>query len=118
MKNPRGLRVWPGPGTVVRLTGYFLKSTGQQLGNEGLKRWKVVDNCGFPNCPCRRMVAGESTGSRSHGPSFYLVPVDEPLPRERYEDIISTRDDGQFMRHVNAANLEIVGGKPQAADYP
>jgi hypothetical protein len=46
------------------------------------------------------------------------VPVDEPLPRERYEDIISTRDDGQFMRHVNAANLEIVGGKPQAADYP
>lgn len=53
-------------------------------------------------------MAGESTGSRSHGPSFSLVPVDEPLPPEGYEDIISTRDDGRFMRHIAAVHLENV----------
>ena len=37
------------PGTRVRLTGRFLKSTGQQAGDEGSKVWTVrACKCGQP----------------------------------------------------------------------
>lgn len=29
-------------GSTVRLTGKFLRSTGQQVGGEGTKRWQVL----------------------------------------------------------------------------
>jgi hypothetical protein len=106
----RGLRVWPAPGTTVRLTGYFLRCTGQQAGGEGTKRWRVVRDCGVPGCTCHDERPGDLTAS------FTLVPVDEPLPREGYEDVVSTRPDGRLMRHINAANLEVVGAPPRAAD--
>lgn len=33
------------PGDRVKLTGKFLKSTGQQAGPEGQRVWTVVGNC-------------------------------------------------------------------------
>jgi hypothetical protein len=108
--NRRGLRVWPSPGAVVRLTGHFSRCTGQQASSEGRKRWRVVQDCGIPGCTCHAERPGDLTAS------FTLVPVDEPLPREGFEDVQSTRPDGRLMRHISAANLEVVGAPPRAAD--
>jgi len=37
------------PGTKVRLTGKFLKNTGQQRGDEGVREFTVVE-CGCASC--------------------------------------------------------------------
>jgi hypothetical protein len=53
------------PGDRVRLTGAFLRSTGQHTGPEGLSRWRVVQcDCGL----CRRggFTAVDEQGE--HGP--------------------------------------------------
>ena len=98
-----GLKVLPPPGTTVRLTGIFLKNTGQHRGGEGASRWKVLpwSESGFP---------GPASDS--------FVVVNEPQDPSYYSDITSTRSDGQFMRLINKGNLEIVGAKPKAEDYP
>jgi hypothetical protein len=105
MSKQRGLKVAPPAGTKVRLTGYFLKCTGQVKGGEGGKRWTVLAPyaCGFGpfNCGCE---------------DGHLVAVDEEISRIGYEDITSTRTDGKLMRHIALANLEIVGAPPKAAD--
>lgn len=108
MSKQRGLKTAPPAGTKVRLTGYFLKCTGQVTGGEGSKRWTVLaaGDCGFGDmCLCR-------TGR--------FVAVDEPLSDEdrkaAYGDIKSTRADGRLMRSINIGNLEIVGAPPKAAD--
>ncbi len=67
----------PFPGTRVRLTGDFLRNTGQIAGGEGLSRWTtVLCTCGL--CKTGRFVA-----------------VDEP-----------STDDPNRSRHINAGNLE------------
>jgi hypothetical protein len=101
-----GLRVRPPVGTKVRLTGKFLQSTGQQTGSEGTSRWLTVD-CGKDSgCDCE--------------PS-YLVAVNEPHlcgtdPRG-YEDVLP-EVRARMWRHIALANLEIIGAKPKAEDYP
>lgn len=68
------------PGDRVKLTGQFLRSTGQATGGEGRKVWTVVScTCGL----CKR---------ETH------VAVDEFMP---FED-----DDGNPMRrHFHQENL-------------
>ena len=79
------------PGTRVRLTGTFLRSTGQLAGGEGASKWTIVA------CDCA--LCADRT------PGWRFVAVDEP-----------GFDGGQ--RHFNAANLEAIGSRPRAANYP
>lgn len=46
----------PTPGTKVRLTGEFLRNTGQQVGGEGLSRW-IVQECNCGMCGLGRFIA-------------------------------------------------------------
>jgi hypothetical protein len=103
--SKRGLAVKPPPGTRVRLTGIFLKNTGQQRGGEGSSIWTVIPDSesGFP---------GPQLGGD-------FVTVNEPVAdQSMWADIQSTRPDGRFMRKLNIHNLQIVGAKPKAEDYP
>jgi hypothetical protein len=105
MSKQRGLKVAPPAGTKVRLTGYFLKCTGQQCGPEGLARWTVIP-------------AGESGFGVDDRAGFVFVnePVDVETQRALWSDIKSTRADGRLMRTIAIGNLEIVGAPPKAAD--
>jgi hypothetical protein len=106
--QPRGLLSRPAVGARVRLTGVFLRNTGQQLGGEGESRWLVVA------CPCRG--CDDWSGPNAHP----LVALDEPHEAQRdprgYEDLAPW--ERPRWRHVAACNLEIVGAPPRAADYP
>ena len=83
-------------GAKVRLTGTFLKSTGQQCGPEGLSVWTVVANDG----------------------DFVLVnePHDEEYRKHMWGDL--PESERPKWRRINRANLQIVGAKPKASDYP
>lgn len=81
------------PGTKVRLTGAFLKSTGQVAGGEGSSVWTLVP------CSC-------DLCARNNEKLGYFVAVNEP------------RYDSEGPRHFNAANLEAVRAKPRAMNYP
>ena len=99
----RGLK--PGevkPGDVVRLTGYFLKCTGQVTGSEGSKRWTVRA------CACELCTGGD------------FVCTDEEYDREYRADMWGDlpEDERPKYRHVNRGNLQRVGSKPRAADQP
>lgn len=100
----RGLQSVPPPGTRVRLTGYFLKATGQQRGSEGVSKWKVVA------CPCPLCASGN------------YVAVDEPTPQEvlrtTYSDIPKSdyAKEGVLWRHIAIGNLELVGKVPHSRD--
>jgi len=100
-----GLKKKPEPGTKVRLTGVFLRNTGQMTGDEGRKRW-TVQSCECGLCKCGK-------------PGF--VAVDEPhqaaLDPKGYEDVPPEKR-AKMLRHVACGNLEIVGAKPKAEDYP
>lgn len=107
MKTKRGLLTRPAVGAVVRLTGVFLRSTGQIAGGEGQARWAVVA------CDCRACADWTAHDA------LPLVAVNEPHscqsdPRG-YEDIAP--EDHPKWRHVAACNLEAVGARPRAADY-
>ncbi len=71
------MRDKPEPGTTVRLTGEFLRNTGQQAGGEGHSKWIVVE-CGCGLCGVGKFLA-----------------VDEP-----------GIDNPDRPRHINYANLE------------
>lgn len=94
------------PGTRVRLTGRFLRDTGQIAGDEGSRVWTIVAcDCAI----CRR-----------NDDEYAVVAVDEPHacqsdPRG-YEDIAV--DERPRWRHIHAGNLQVVGGKPKVTDYP
>jgi hypothetical protein len=92
--HARGIQ-GPAPlGATVRLTGYFLKSTGQQRGGEGASRWKVLGNSGD------------------------FVIVDEPADTSWFTAEEMAADPSLKWRRINRGNLEIVGAKPKAGDYP
>lgn len=79
------------PGMKVRLTGAFLRSTGQIAGGEGQKRWIVIE------CSCRMC-----------GRDGQFCAVNEPHicqtdPRG-YEDL--PPEQRPKWRHFNVANLE------------
>jgi hypothetical protein len=87
------------PGTPVRLTGKFLKNTGQQRGKEGASRWTVI---------------GPVPGMPEH------VYVDEPYSDEYRAQMWGDLPESQRpkWRAFNINNLEVIGAKPKAEDYP
>jgi hypothetical protein len=94
-----GLKSQPPPGTPVRLTGAYLKSTGQQRGSEGASKWKVI---------------GPVPGMPRH------VYVDEPHPEE-YRTMMwgdLPESERPKWRAFALGNLQIIGAKPKAEDYP
>lgn len=99
------LKSQPPPGTKVRLTARFLASTGQRKGSEGLGRW-TVQECACGLCKLGRHVATDEP--LFDGPN-------DPM-RLMYSDF-SREEQDEMRRHFGIANLEIVGAKPQAADY-
>lgn len=100
-----GIKIIPPVGTKVRLTGIFLKNTGQHVGPAGLSTWLTVED--------PRHKPGDSAIG-------VLIPVNEPHSCQEdprgYEDI--PVDERPKWRRINAANLEIVGAPPKAEDYP
>ena len=96
----RGLQSRPAPGTRVRLTGIFLKNTGQHAGSEGQSVWQVTP------CDC---LACRACGEWEEPNSMPLVAVNEVIARD---------DEEVRWRHIAAYNLEVVGAPPRAADYP
>lgn len=82
------------PGTTVRLSGRFLRNTGQQLGGEGQSRWTVQE------CNCRGCTSG------------LLVATDQLKPEEDLDWF--TRKElaetpGLKFRHIARSNLVIHG---------
>ncbi len=61
------------PGDTVRLTGKFLRNTGQAVGGEGTKRFKVVEHkdCGL--CGRGNHVAVDEEGYGTDGPRHFAV---------------------------------------------
>jgi hypothetical protein len=78
------------PGVRVRLTGAFLRNTGQMAGGEGLSRWHVRA-CDCDPCTDGRMVAVDEKWSSL---SLHWTP----------EEIAA--DPRLQWRHINTANLE------------
>ena len=118
MSAKRGLACVPPPGSIVRLTGYFLRATGQLTGTEGVARWRTLGKgeCGIPKCPtCDGGFDGSYVAVDEERSGCCKGP-DGEWRYEGYEDIASTREDGRLMRHIAIANLELVGAPPRAAD--
>ena len=86
-------------GDRVKLTGEFLRNTGQYVGSEGLSEW-VITECHCDLCDTGRFVA---TNQNAH--TFELM--------HRSELDKSIRESGSgresHMRHFNAGNLYRVG---------
>ena len=79
-------------GDTVRLTGAFLKSTGQIAGDEGHAKWTVQA------CPCRSCASGT------------VILTNQP----REDDGMFTaeeiaREPHLKYRHIAAGNLVLVG---------
>lgn len=85
------------PGVKVRLSGQFLRSTGQYTSSEARKVWTVQE------CPCRSCKAKDG---------FTTVAVNETKDKDdlRY---FSTEELETMpylkMRHIARCNLTIVG---------
>ena len=86
MKKPKRFNV----GDRVRLTGEFLRNTGQFTGAPGTSRWLIVD------CKCDACVHGD------------FVAVNEPHMCQSdptgYEDILV--EERPKWKHIHPANLE------------
>jgi hypothetical protein len=80
------------PGTTVRLSGKFLRNTGQMLGGEGLSRW-IVQECPCPSCKDGTTVA---TNELKSDLGYWTA---EELEKEPYLK----------MRHIARCNLSILG---------
>jgi hypothetical protein len=74
------MKTLPPVGTRIRLTGDFLRNTGQMTGGEGQSRWLTVA------CECGLCIG-------RHGSKF--VAVNEP-----------GIDDPTRPRHINLGNVE------------
>ena len=96
-KSPmsRGLKDLPPPGARVRLTGIYLKNTGQQRGGEGASVWTVLGSSGRD-----------------------FVVVNEPADTSYFTPAEMAADPSLKWRRINKANLQIVGAKPKAGDLP
>lgn len=93
----RGLKSVPPVGTKVRLTGYFLKVTGQQRGSEGQKVFKVL---------------GQS------GDSWAIVDEELYDYKDTFTPAELAADPSLKWRRIAIGNLQIVGAPPKAGDYP
>lgn len=90
------------PGTRVRLTGTFLKNTGQQVGGEGQSVW-TIQECSCQLCRTGAFVATNEPHACQEDPRGYEDIPPEERPR---------------WRHINTCNLQVVGGRPKISDYP
>lgn len=79
------------PGTRVKLSGKFLRNTGQALGDEGQRRWVVQE------CPCRGCKSGR------------LVATDQEGSVECYTPAELQEHPYLRQRHIARSNLVIVG---------
>ena len=100
----RGLKQAPPPGTKVRLTGYFLKCTGQTTGGEGQSRWTVVA-CACGLCKTGRYLATDEPNGYTEADGYTRAELDD-------------ESNGLRWRHFALANLQVVGAPPRAADQP
>lgn len=100
----RGLQSVPAPGTRVRLTGYFLKATGQQRGADGAKKWKVVD------CPCPLCARGDFVAVDERTPESELRTTYSDIPKSDYAK------HGILWRHIAIGNLELADKLPHSRD--
>jgi len=77
------------PGDRVRLTGTFLRSTGQMAGGEGQSKWIVQP------CPCRGCSDGR------------LILTDQPRENDgMFTPAEIAAEPHLQWRHIAAANLE------------
>ncbi len=81
------------PGTRVRLTGKFLRSTGQMAGGEGLSKWVVQE------CDCRLCKGGD------------FVRTDQPKQdaESMYTAAELAKHPSLRWRHIAKANLCAIG---------
>lgn len=107
MTTKRGLQVCPPVGTKVRLTGYFLKSTGQVTGSEGASRWLVVA-CACSLCASGRYAAVNEPNNYTEADGYSRAELDDAKAGK----------NGLLWRHFALANLQVVGAPPKAADQP
>ena len=82
------------PGDKVRLTGAFLRSTGQYAGGEGHSVWIVQAHPG-----CRMCATGD----------FVLTNQERSTPEDFTPEEYAA-DPLLKYRHINAKNLERVKG--------
>jgi len=94
--HARGLKSVPPVGTKVRLTGYFLKSTGQHAGSEGRKTWKVLGASG----------------------DWAIVDEEAYDWQTMFTPAELAADPSLKWRRIAIGNLQIVGAPPKAGDYP
>lgn len=87
------------PGTKVKLTGTFLKNTGQRTGGAGLSKWAIVA------CDCDLCRDGN-----------FVAVNEKALDYGQWNDI--PKDQRPKWRHFNHNNLMVIGAKPRAKDYP
>lgn len=80
------------PGTQVKLTGKFLRSTGQGVGSEGQKRWTVQP------CSCGLCKRGGHIRTDEPMTVDYSSPNDPPEEREALK-----------WRHLAIGNVFKVG---------
>jgi len=90
---------FPAEGTPVRLTGKFLKNTGQHRGGEGASRWKVI---------------GPVPGMPEH--VYVNEPHSEEYRKMMWGDL--PEEERPKWRAIALGNLEVIGAKPKAKDYP
>jgi hypothetical protein len=86
-------------GDRVKLTGEFLRNTGQYVGSEGLSEW-VITECHCDLCDTDRFVATNQNAN-----TFELIH------RAALDKAIRESGSGResLMRHFHAGNLYRVG---------
>jgi hypothetical protein len=89
----------PPAGTPVRLTGKYLKSTGQHRGREGASRWSIV---------------GPVPGMPHH--VYVNEKFDDEYRKAMWGDL--PEEQRPKYRAIALGNLEVIGAKPKAKDYP
>ena len=90
------------PGAKVRLTGIFLKNTGQRAGGEGLSKWTVRA------CDCGLCKGGRYSAVDAKYSALSCSWTAEEL----------AADPRLEWRHILNANLEQIGKPIRAEDLP
>jgi hypothetical protein len=86
-------------GDRVRLTGAFLRSTGQIAGGEGQSTWTVQP------CPCRLCADGR------------FVLTNQPRENDgMFTEAEIAAEPHLLYRHINAGNLVKVGAIDRSVD--